>query len=153
MKITRRKFLKSGTSAAAIGVGAVLLPQLATGQRVPTGIRSLGQLGGVDAFNAIGNFNPADFEPHVGTEFNLLSETHGHRAVTLIEVRTQRAQKGNRSGSFSLIFEGRDWQDVDQDVYYVSHASLGDFYALMAPVRESETSARLCYEAVVNRLA
>lgn len=152
MNITRRKFLKSGTSAAAIGAGAVLLPRLAAGQRKPAGVRGPGQIGGVDAFNAIGNFSRADFEPLIGTEFNLMSESHGHHTVTLTAVRAPEAAKGNRTESYSLVFSGRDWQEVDQDVYYVSHDSLGYFYALMAPVRESEASSRLCYEAVVNRI-
>ena len=152
MKITRRKFLRSGTSAAAIGAGAILLPRLVAGQRVSGSVRGSG-LGGVDAFNAIGNFSRADFEPLVGTEFNLMSETYGHQTVTLTAVSAPAARKGNPTESFSLIFQGRDWQEADQDVYYVSHASLGYFYALMAPVRESESNSLLCYEAVVNRLA
>jgi hypothetical protein len=154
MKITRRKFLKTSSSAAAVGAGAVLLPQIASGQQGGRDSVVIGfeRVGGFDPFNAIGNFSRADFESLIGTEFNLLSETHGHRTVTLIGVRSPAERKDNLTESFSLVFKGREWENVNQDVYYVTHDTLGYFHALMAPVRESKERADLCYEAVVNRL-
>lgn len=155
MKITRRKFLKSGSSAAILGAGALLIPQIAAGQMGETdsAINAAGRhLGGWDSFNAIANFNKADFEGQVGTEFNLLSQTYGHRIVSLVGVRVPSKRKTDRTQSFSLVFKGKEWQDVNQDVYYVSHATLGYFHVLMAPVRESRHSSDLCYEAVINRL-
>ncbi len=154
MKITRRKFLKAGSSAAALGAGAILFPQIAAGQLggKDSTFRVSGRLGGWDSFNAIANFSKADFEAQVGTEFNLLSQTHGHRHVTLIGVRGSSAQKEDRTESYSLVFKGTDWEDVNQDVYYVSHPALGYFHVLMAPVRESRKGSQLCYEAIVNRV-
>lgn len=154
MKITRRKFLKSGSSAAVLGAGALLLPKIVAGQ-LGTGDSSIlgsGRLGGWDSFNSIANLNKEDFEGLVGTEFNLLSEASGNRTVTLIGVNAPEARKGNRTSSFSLVFKGPKWQAVNQDVYYVSHDTLGYFHALMAPVRESRESRLLCYEAIINRL-
>lgn len=154
MKITRRKFLKTSSSAAALGAGAVFLPRFATGQTVEKGstIDTSGHLGGWDPFNAIANFNKADFEGQVGTEFTLLSQTYGHRSATLIGVREPTKRNGERTQGFSLVFKGQEWQEVNQDVYYVAHPKLGDFHALMSPVRESRKSSDLCYEAVINRL-
>ncbi|MBA3352335.1 MAG: hypothetical protein H0U23_07925 [Blastocatellia bacterium] len=131
-----------------------MFPQIAEGQLrgKDSTFRVSGRLSGWDSFNAIANFSKADFEAQVGTEFNLLSQTHGHSPVTLIGVRGSSAQKGDPTESFSLVFKGADWQDVNQDVYYVSHPALGYFHVLMAPVRESRKSSQLCYEAVVNRL-
>jgi hypothetical protein len=154
MKISRRKFLRSGTSAAALGAGALMFPKMAAGQLGALEGRFTGSdhLGGWDSFNKIADFNKSDFEGLLGTQFNLLSETYGHRTVTLTGVTAAVARKGNRTQTFSLVFKGQDWEDVNQDVYYVSHDSLGYFYALMAPVRESRKSNKLCYEAVINRL-
>ncbi len=154
MRITRRKFLKSGTTAAAIGAGVVLAPQIAQAQRgrQPSGIISGGPRGGLDSFNAIGNYSQADFEALIGSEFNLLSETYGHRTVTLTGVRAEDGTIGARTESFSLVFKGSDWQAAQQDVYYVTHNTLGYFHALMSPVRVSGRNGGICYEAVVNRL-
>ncbi len=148
MKITRRKFLKSGSSAAALGTGAILFPQIASGQLAVKGSRSLGW----DSFNAISSFSKADFEAQVGTEFNLLSPAHGNRAVTLVGVAGSSAGKEEVTESYSLVFKGTEWQDVNQDLYLVTHPTLGDFNVLMAPVRESRKSSQLCYEAVINRM-
>src|SRR5687767_4311879 len=108
MKITRRKFLKSGTSAAAIGAGALLVPSIVSGQRNLGTIGLGGPRGGLDSFNAIGNYGAADFEGLIGTQFDLLSDTHGHRTVTLIGVQTPRGSKGSRTESFSLVFKGSE---------------------------------------------
>ena len=154
MRISRRKFLRSGTTAAAIGAGAVLAPRFASAQRSARPVDGVGPVGpraGFDSFNAIGNYSRADFEALVGTKFNLISDTYGHRTVTLKGVRSDDTLKGSEAECFSLVFEGRGWEDVCQDVYYVSHDTLGHFHALMSPVRESGGSERLCYEAVVNR--
>jgi len=154
MKITRRKFLKSGSSVAALGAGALLLPKIVAGQLGTSDSSILGsdRLGGLDSFNSIAGLSKADFDGLVGTEFNLLSEAFGHRIVTLVSVSAPATRKGERTTSFSLLFKGREWQDVNQDVYYVSHATLGNFHVLMAPVRETEGGSGLCYEAVINRL-
>ncbi len=154
MKITRRKFLKSGSSVAALGAGALFLPRFAAGQTGENGsaLDAPGHLGGWDPFNAIANFNKADFESQVGTEFTLLSQTYGHRIASLVSVREPSKLKGGRTEGYSLLFKGREWQDVNQDVYYVSHPKLGYFHVLMSPVRESRKSSGLCYEAVINRL-
>jgi hypothetical protein len=154
MKITRRKFLKSGSSSAALAAGAVLFPQIGVGQTGPKDpeLGAAGHLGGWDPFNAISGFSKDDFEAQVGTEFELLSKIYGHRTASLVSVRQTSKSKGERTEGFSLLFKGRDWQDVDQDVYYVSHPTLGYFHVLMSPVRESRTSSALLYEVVVNRL-
>lgn len=153
MKITRRKFLKSGSSAAALAAGAVLLPQVVSGQISRNS--GAGMLGGPDSFNAIASFSQADFERYIGTEFTLLSGEGSHKIASLTDVRgssTGSAKNGTRTESFSLVFKGREWQEVKQDVYYVSHPELGYCHLLMAPVRTSRKDPRLCYEAVVNRL-
>ncbi|MEP7148794.1 MAG: twin-arginine translocation signal domain-containing protein [Acidobacteriota bacterium] len=154
MKITRRKFLKAGSSVAALGAGALLFPGIATGQvgKKDAALDDYNRFGRWDSFNAIANFSKADFDSQIGTEFNLLSSTYGHRIVSLVGVREPTKQKVGSSESFSLLFKGKEWQDVNQDIYYVSHAKLGYFHVLMAPVRESRNSSDLCYEAVINRL-
>lgn len=154
MKITRRKFLKSGSSAVALGAGALLLPNVVAGQigGNDSQLNASSRLGGWDSFNSIAELNRSDFEGLVGTQFNLLSESSGNRTVTLIGVSAPAARKGTRTSSFSLLFRGPEWQEVNQDVYHVSHDSLGYFHALMAPVRESRKNPGLCYEAIINRL-
>src|SRR5512134_54286 len=100
MKITRRKFLQTGTSALTVSAGILLtLPEIANAQdtrNAEIAKNIVPNNAVVESFDSISNLNKVDFINQLGTRFELFSETHGSKYVTLTDVQ-DLIQKNNNT--------------------------------------------------------
>jgi len=89
-----------------------------------------------------------DFLPHLATGFTVMS---GPDRVAILELReaTELAPgEGGRRPPFSLIFFGPTDPALQQGIYALSHAELGDFEIFLVPVGANRESRR--YQAIFN---
>ncbi len=142
MGLSRRKFIQLGT-LATIATGVPL--------QVFAKNSSLGSIAGsLLGHNGNIGLDMAAFKANLNTVFKL-SNTKGEIShVTLASIYDWRARGKNKTREcFSLIFSGST-SPLTQDVYSVTHASLGSFSMLLVPSGKSKRNQQ--YEAVFNRL-
>lgn len=156
MNITRREFIKSGTSALAVSSGLLLiLPQIAKGQSY-SGLESASpEKFPADSSDSLPNLNRTDFANQIGTQFNISSEEYGTSNVTLFRVNDlpqTNNEKGFITEGFSLLFSVPRRQNLYQDAYIINHQTLGSFQLLLVPVLMNQQKPVLYYEAIINRL-
>lgn len=160
MKLSRRKFLESGTSVLTISAGLLfLLPQNTKGQSIKeTESDTLNSFekSPTDSFDSISNLSKYDFANQIGTRFDISSETLGLASITLANVHElseiNTVSKKYETEGFSLSFHVENQQQIVQDTYHINHPKLGSFDLLLVPVLYSENNPVFCYEAVINRL-
>lgn len=160
MKLTRRKFLKSGASTLAVSSGLLLmLPKIADGQssqvKESNDLISSNQPS-TDSFNSLSTLNKADFINQIGTRFDISSELYGLSTVTLVNVQElpqlKDAVNQPKTEGFYLIFKVKKRQPLFQDTYTINHPAFGTFQLLLVPILDSQNNPVLCYEAVIKRL-
>ena len=86
----------------------------------------------------------ADFEPHTETIFRLQAED-GAIALTLTKA-TRRGRDETQARPFSLLFSGPPQPALPQQIYRLSHETLGDMEIFLVPV--SGDADQRCYEAI-----
>lgn len=161
MKLTRRKFLESGTSALTISAGLLLmLPQNAKGKDSSKFVSDTPhtiEKSPTDSLNTISNLSKSDFVNQIGTRFDISSETTGLASITLARVEElpecNKVSKKHVTEGYSLSFHVKNRQPIIQDSYFVNHPTLGTFQLLLVPVLYSESNPIFCYEAIINHLA
>ncbi|MGB7923579.1 MAG: twin-arginine translocation signal domain-containing protein [Pyrinomonadaceae bacterium] len=167
MALSRRKFLKAGTSialAAAIpmSITGVVLGQDRSGPATPS--RGEFPLPSESYQDPIIYFRKSTFSPYVNTTFKISRDaTPGNRArrtapppieVTLINVDDTGTAEGRASDAevgkecFSLIFRASGTQTLKQNTYTIEHGALGKFALFLTPAG-TDTRGRY-YEAVIN---
>ncbi len=91
-----------------------------------------------------------DFSKHLHTKFRVRAEGPLEVELELAEVAGYRGGASEAAGMerFSLFFEGPSNVFLQQGVYALDHAQLGEQILLLVPVGRSE--GRFRYEAVFN---
>lgn len=150
--------MRAGTSALTVSAGILLtLPEIANARDTRNSEITKNIVpnnAALDAFDSILNLNKVDFINQLGTRFELFSETHGSKYVTLTDVQDLIQKNTNtvQLDGFSLTFRGKKRQAVHQDTYIVNHETLGSFRLLLVPTMLSQSEPVLCYEAIINRV-
>jgi len=90
---------------------------------------------------------PADFEPHVGSDFELATGSGDNPRLTLASVQRHPQQASPRTEPFSLLFVGD--LVLDQRIHQLRHQALGDLEIFLVPIGP-DPSGTLQYEAVFN---
>ena len=94
------------------------------------------------------NIKKENFDPHLKEKFDVNSEEHGAVEVELVET----ADKSNDvTDCFTLLFKGSKEKLLDQKLYKVKHAKMGELDLFMTPVFDEDKDA-FYYESVFNRL-
>lgn len=138
--IQRRRFL----TGCLLVAGAGMLPL--SGARNPLANRRL-------AFfkPSLAMLTKADFDPCLGTTFQLETAPGESVALELIEISgyPQRTiQSGATREAFSLLFRGAKDLAVSQQIYKLTHPELGSYELFLVPVGPDEQGMRM--EAVFN---
>jgi hypothetical protein len=172
MALSRRRFLKAGTSIALAAAIPLSITGVASGQdrsgriNAPTGDFPLPQESYQDP---VIYFRKSTFSPYLNTTFQIhrnaapsaqlrRNATPGIAmpgiAVTLINVADAGSTDGRRSDGeagkecFSLIFRASGKQALKQNIYIIEHGALGKFALFLTPAG-TDTRGRY-YEAVIN---
>ena len=90
---------------------------------------------------------PADFEPAIGTVFEVDCGAAEPLPIRLSEVVTFTERPGHRQ-PFALRFEGPDSPVLAHVTHHIAHPDLGDLELFLGPVQSA--SAGITYEAVFN---
>lgn len=159
MAITRRNFLRVGTTAVLAAGLPLGVAGLAYGRQARAGKGGLVKspldpaLAGQTGFA----MRKATFAAHLNTTFLLQPEQSSELPVKLIEVAdkgpaTKRRQKLAQQGKecFAVIFEGRHAAALKQGTYHFQHDALGQFQLFVVPVQSKR--GRHFYEAVINHI-
>ena len=162
MPVTRRKFLRSGATAAlAAGLlfrpGALAFgqdkkqPDSANGFKIPFEAQQ----------NPVFYYTRATFEPYVGGVFLTRGLGGGTVELTLVNVHdwnpksTAKTKRGvvsesRRTDTFSLLFRASGQLPELSTIYRIQHGALGEFDLFMTPSKGAH--GELFYEAVINHL-
>jgi len=154
MKVSRRKFLKSGSivgfSAAFIGGAA----GVAAGQDARKGQPFASSDSAYLPLDPLYHFQQSTFENTLNTKYLL-----GRGGVSVVDVELVEVADMNRGDSrqaalgntecFVLMFRGSRRKPLGQDTYAVIHGQLGSFDLLVTPA--GSTGGALYYQAVINR--
>lgn len=89
-------------------------------------------------------FTKENFEPHVGTKFEVQAAGMTPVVVQLVEV--QQSASGATKG-FSLLFRGEEGRLIRHDTQTVRHPVLGEMELFLGPVSTGRTDA-VYYQAV-----
>jgi hypothetical protein len=91
-----------------------------------------------------------DFEPLVGTDFDVRDPATGETVVVLrlVEVLRQRERPGQQRQPFVLHFLGPDAPVLNQVVHSLSHNEMGELECFMGPVVAGGPG--ITYEAVFS---
>ncbi|HVT12561.1 MAG TPA: hypothetical protein VHE55_09855 [Fimbriimonadaceae bacterium] len=90
------------------------------------------------------------FQPHVGSEFRLAMQ-EGQPPIAMLTLQGATPSKYKPDSGrvpFSLFFDGPAQPALGQDVYCLSHDSLGDMTIFIVPVSGDSQSRR--YQAVFS---
>ncbi|GAA0328327.1 hypothetical protein GCM10009087_43160 [Sphingomonas oligophenolica] len=90
-----------------------------------------------------------DFEPHVGSDFKMVTEGVPEMSLTLTEAKTLKTQPlddGLRV-PFALLFEGPA-PLLPQRIYRFEHGAMGQPEIFIVPIAKTENGFR--YEAIFN---
>jgi hypothetical protein len=102
--------------------------------------------------NSLFSMSPKQLEPLVGRVFTVTAADGSVSGLTLKEVNASEGKtnaiRGSYGESFSLIFEGEDKLQLDQDVFDFAVDGMAPFSALVVPTGRR----RKQYEVVVNHV-
>ena len=144
MKITRRNFVQTFGSAAAITVSAGGLQNVLGNVKAGSGEQA--------ASKTLFSMKPSQLKPFVGRVFTATCADGQTAELVLSEVngvrRGANTGRGYSGECFSVIFNGRGGKRLGQGVYTMRSASLDEFMALIVPTGRRTKE----YEVIVNRL-
>jgi len=146
--MNRRNFLHSLTVAFAFAAAGGVNEVLA--QKVH--VRGLFPVPAEAYTNPLFSMSANQIEAFAGREFTVTAADGTRFGLTLKEVnaveRKTNAIRGSYGESFSLVFEGNDQLQLDQDVYDFAVDGMQPFSALVVPTGRR----RKQYEIVVNHV-
>ncbi len=157
MSVTRRRFLQTGTLAAAAASAADVSPLMAATddmapQQLPPGLPP------EVLADPLWSIPRAAWSRHVGTFFTLYTE-NGREIGSLVlqRVTNLRSQQRPRPPAgqecFALLFRNRRTRDtLPQAVYVLEHGVLGRVKLLLVPTLQRRSPAPVL-EAVINRVS
>ena len=93
-------------------------------------------------------FAKADFEPYIGTTFQVSSSGMAPVFIDLIEIKD--TSSGAVTG-FSLLFRGKTDSLFRHNTYTVRHPALGELELFLGPVHTGKTDA-VYFQAVFSTL-
>lgn len=152
MPVSRRSFLRSGTTAVLATAAALQVAPLAFAQPNPS--RVSGAPAG-SSQTPLASFNRVDFEPHVGGKFLVGAGAHALN-MTLTKVNgcelsargRKLTKKMRQSGSFILVFSAAGELSDLTTIHNVEHRAFGKFPLFLT--RRDNPAGGYFYEAVFN---
>ena len=145
MKVTRRNFVKSIGTVAAISIGA-------GGSLEALGAVASSSLGS-HAGGGIFTLNAKQFRGLVGRTFVVNSANGEKTDLVLTDVnaieRKLNTKRGYSGECYSVVFKRKGGEPITQDVYEIRAAGVAPFSALLVPTGRRQNH----YEMIVNRIS
>jgi hypothetical protein len=93
---------------------------------------------------------PASFEAHLNTPFHVHFGGNAPLEILLSEVRLLEPHPGPRAQPFSLYFSGPAGSRLPQQIYKLTHDSMGELDIFLVPLGPHPKRGGMMYEAVFN---
>lgn len=90
---------------------------------------------------------PADFEPHLGSDFAVASAPEGSSSLKLASLERHAQSNSPRAEPFTLVFVSE--LVLDQRIHELHHPELGAMQIFLVPIGP-DPSGQLRYEAIFN---
>lgn len=154
MSLARRSFLKTGAKVALTAGVLLKFSGAAFGRDDSGGTATEFQVPYEAKTDRVYYFNRATFEPHLNTDFYVLSKGRkvGLQLVAVEDRRTLSQRRMARPGAecFALSFRAPELLTEITTIHTLEHAALGSFSLFMTGTEQER--AGVSYEAVINHI-
>ena len=96
------------------------------------------------------DLTPASFEAHLNTLFHVHYGGSDPLGILLDVVRLHEPHPGPRAQPFSIYFMGPASPRLPQQIYKLTHDSMGELDLFLVPIGPHPTRGGMVYEAVFN---